>query len=90
MYYYSTKFETLAILNMQCPICDEMSNIKIAREKDFISLLFIFNFWGFGKIIGTCGNCHESFKLDKKEMFKILDSVGISVKRSNIKKNILS
>jgi len=90
MYYNSTEYKTLAILNMQCPICGETSNIKIAREEDFISLLIIFNFWLFGKLIGTCGNCHESFKFDKNEMFEILESVDISVKRSNIKKNILS
>lgn len=90
MYYNRTEYKTLAILTMQCPICGETSNIKIAREEDFISLVIIFNIWSFGKIVGTCGDCHESFKLDQDKIYEILDLAGILIKRSNVKKNLLS
>ena len=90
MYYNRTEYKTLAILTTQCPICGETSNVKIDREEDFISLAIIFNIWSFGKIVGTCGNCHNSFKFDQNEIYDIMDSVGIVIERSNAKKNILS
>lgn len=80
----------MGLIEMQCPICSEIANIQIAREVDFFSLRIIFNFWTYGKIIATCGNCHESFEVKRKEAYGLLDPVGVSANRSNIKKNLLS
>lgn len=91
MYYYSTKIENLAVIkDMQCPICRETSNMKIGREADFLSLLFVFNIWGYGKFLATCGYCHQNFEINKNDAYKILDSVGVSINHSNMKKNLLS
>lgn len=90
MWYESSKMERLAIIEMQCPICGETANIRIDRQVEFDSVILIFNFWAYKKIIATCGNCHESFEIKKKEAYEVLDSVRVSVNRSNIKKNLLS
>ena len=89
MYFSTTNLETLTIIKMQCPICKKMSNIKISRENNFISLFIIFNFWYFGKMIGTCGNCHENIQLKTNETYELLDSIDISINQSNIMKNVL-
>ncbi len=90
MWYESSNMERLAIIEMQCPICGETANIRIDRQVDFDSFILICNFWTYKRIIATCGNCHESFEIKKKEAYELLDSIGISVNRSNLKKNVLS
>jgi hypothetical protein len=90
MYYNSCEVERLAIIEMQCPICDEIANIRIGRETDYFCLLIVFNFWMYGKVIATCGNCHESFEIKKKYAYDLLDSVNVPFNRSNLKKNLVS
>lgn len=83
--------ENLIVMrDLQCPICKQTANMQIAREVDFLSLLIIFNMWFYGKTIATCGFCHQSFEIDSKKVYDFLESSGISVNRSNMKKNLIS
>jgi len=88
MYYTSVEYEKLAIVPMKCSLCNSEANVKIQREVEFTTFMLTINFWWYGKIIGTCGNCHESFKLEKSDVYSYLEANNIFVKRSNITKNL--
>ena len=90
MYWYSRDIESLAIVELMCPFCGQVSNTKISRPEEFHCIFIIFNLWSAGSPFATCGNCHNSYELDKNWTYDFLDSVGIMVQRSYATRNIIS
>ena len=90
MFWYSKEIEGLAIVELVCPFCGQVSNTKISRTEEFYSILILFNFWSAGSPFATCGNCHNSYELDDDKTYDFLATMGITVQRSYAGRNILS
>lgn len=89
MYFSNIEEEQLAILEIECPLCNNVSRISIVKHTRFHCLFPFLFLWETNGIIGTCGNCHNSFKIDY-DQYPLLESMGIEIQESNFNKNITS
>jgi len=93
MYFSTTEQEDLAIIEMNCPLCNHVSRVKISRQLNFYSIFLIFNFWvPQNKLFGSCGYCHKSFKINEEmeeQLYEMLEK-NKAYKKSCLIRNIKS
>ena len=92
MWYQSTTERVIGLFESLCGYCGEMANFRLSREEDFFIFLVI-PFWSTGNYYITCGNCHSTFKLKRKEgktlEREILGYTEGEKRLSNVKKNLI-
>ena len=87
---WSTEHEDIIIISTECPLCEQVANIKISREVKWICLFILINLWYSGEYFGTCGNCHQSFKIDRDIVSDIIKETGINFRESFAIRNSIS
>lgn len=77
MYYHSTKYSQLGVINNHCPFCGKNGPALISQKISFIMLLFIIWVWSGGEYLVTCGECNKTYTLSKEEGRSFLSRKGI-------------